>query len=76
MYSEDDRINGPFLTQVFMEDLGKVSNKGWSVHKRVLELDKDYLSYYRKVPPNFHASAKGKLRQRKPYLFSNLNHLI
>ena len=47
-----------FIGQQFCEVLPKLSNKGWATHDRVLVLDSNSVSYYRKVPKNFDKDGK------------------
>ena len=45
--------NQKYETQQFVYKLEKLSKRGWDTNPRVVSLDKDYLSYYRKVPAQF-----------------------
>ena len=44
----------------------KVSNKGWQTHQRVVTLDENHLSYYRKVPKEFEEDKFEALESEKP----------
>ena len=39
--------------QQFVYKLEKLSKRGWGTNMRVVSLDENYLSYYRKVPDTF-----------------------
>lgn len=39
--------------QVFLREMKKLSNKGWSTNKRLVFLDDKTLGYYKNVPKNF-----------------------
>ena len=49
-----------FVQQIFLEKVSKMSNRGWSLPARVLELDQDHLRYYKSVPKDFKSNSKCK----------------
>lgn len=42
-----------YKKQEFCKKVAKLSNKGWQAHWRIVQLDEEYLRYYKKVPKNF-----------------------
>lgn len=59
-----------------MEVVGKVSNKGWTVHKRLLELTSNALRYFSEVPKDMKDKAQlGKIMKKGAKLTIDLSKI-
>ena len=60
-----------FVFQEFAASLSKLSNRGYALHRRLVVLNENFLSYYRRVPKDF--QTEGALGKANPKLSVRLD---